>query len=96
MPPTVPEVGVSATSNCRPPISLPLEPVPVAYMPVVTLFLTVRSPFLMRASSRLMTCSFPTFWTSFSSPEIETEPAACFQLNSAAVSTSGGVMLIVS
>jgi hypothetical protein len=52
---------------------LPELPVPVAYMPTVTWFFIVFSAFLMRASSRLMICSLPVFWTSFSRPEMETE-----------------------
>src|SRR5271170_1730319 len=55
MPPTVPVLGESATSNCRPPIELATVPSP--YAPCDNPLRKVRSPFFTRPSSRLMMAS---------------------------------------
>src|SRR5262245_3412175 len=60
MPPTV-LVGVSATSNCKPPISLPPEPVPSEYIEVATTLFMVCSAFCTREATRLIDRSLPEF-----------------------------------
>jgi hypothetical protein len=89
MPPTVPEVGVSATSNCRPPICLPPSLVPSEYMSEAMLFSIVRSALPMRDSRRSIIRSGPEFW-SCSRPEIVTATATCFQLKDAGEDVRGG------